>query len=208
MGNKKNKPVSAGPKRVVNTINSRPTSPTLNRTEVVAINAARKYSKVMPEGGLLSMVEASANDPELVSLREDVELSNGFILHELATLNLENCSTSWASLEELAKVFWMAQTEAQKGDVAREMCNVIRDGASEWKKVQRIQQMQETKRKLIETQLKVEDRLKTNMSADKVAKFALTIWEVFEKLLADDPVRLARAELEIRTIMDGTKAYG
>lgn len=151
----------------------------------------RYFSRIGGTTGLAKSLKLLAENEDITSLKDNINLTDAFMLEEIGTLDLDQCGASWERLEQIAN-----DAKGKSGQEAeshlRRMCAVIEEGVEQWRKVNRIRGLQEDRRRLVETQLKVEATAEANISGKRLTLMLMELWETLDANLKDHPLVLQR----------------
>lgn len=147
-----------------------------------------KYRKAFGDAGLVGILKQYEADDELVSLRDEIEVSKTFTFKALEGIDLKNCEASWEALELLARDYWNGSKD-DKVESGREMCNVIRDGAEEWRKIKAAREGLEQTRRLVDTEYKRVREMNLMLGPAQARTLVVAILNSIEAHVEDPAVR-------------------
>jgi hypothetical protein len=115
-----------------------------------------RYSKYLPEG-LMNAYQSTIDDPELLSVRQDIHLLDTLIASKLPLLENNESAATWKRVDELIRAVRKAYKKEQYGDLEDALDEM--EGIADQKRLfyateQEIQSQLEQRRKLVETENK------------------------------------------------------
>jgi len=116
-----------------------------------------KYSRHMP-ARLLEAYDQSRNDPDILSLNEDISLTEARVADVLQRVDTAESGAMWDELSKLGKEIKLARKSGDPGlveDLFDEMLKLIAKGKGDRENWREIGDLLERKRKLSESQLKL-----------------------------------------------------
>lgn len=160
-----------------------------------------RYSNALPSQ-LLSHYDEAIRDKDLLSLKGEAELVQAFILDGVAALDLNQCQAAWDTLETLAKMAYAASSE-ERGGIALEMANTIRDGVEPWKQIGRVLGYVDQKRTLADTEAKRIKAQAETMTAKEGGVLVKYLVDAIRKEFGDQPDRVARVARDLVLVLGG-----
>ena len=116
-----------------------------------------RYSRYMP-ARLLEAYDQSRQDPDILSLNEDISLTEARVADVLQRVDTAESGAMWDELSKLAKEIKLARKSGDPGlveDLFDEMLKLISKGKGDRENWREIGDLLERKRKLSESQLKL-----------------------------------------------------
>lgn len=160
-----------------------------------------RYSKFLPSQ-LGEHYAAAISDPDLLSLKGEAELVQAFILDGVQAIDLNQCQAAWDTLEALAKMAYAADP-GERGAIALEMANTIRDGVEPWKQIGRVLGYVDQKRTLADTESKRIKAQAETMTAQEAMALVAYMADAIRREFGDQPDRVARVTAELAVVVGG-----
>lgn len=161
-----------------------------------------KYSKYMPTR-LLEAYDASRDDPEILSLNDDISLTEARVADVLQRVDTAESGAMWDELSQLAKQIKIARKSGDPTlveDLFEDMLKLIAKGKGDRENWREIGDLLERKRKLSESQLKLLVTKQEFISRQQAVMLVGQITEVV-KGAVDDPLTKRRIVAGISQLM-------
>ena len=174
-----------------------------NRGAASSVYKDGKYSKYMPTR-LLEAYDASRDDPEILSLNEDIALTEARVADVLQRVDTNESGAMWDELAKLAKDIKAARKLGDPSlveDLFDEMVKLIQKGKGDRENWREIGDLLERKRKLSESQLKLLVTKQEFISRQQAVMLVGQLVEVV-KANVDDPLTKKRIAAGISQLMN------
>lgn len=152
---------------------------------------AGKYSKHLPPR-LLTTYESAREDPDILSLNEEISLNESRIIDVLGRVDANESGALWDELARTAQEFKAARRAGNTervGDLLEAMLKLIAKGKGDRENWREIGDLVERKRKLGESQLKLLTAKQEFISRQQAVLFVSQIIDVIKSAVDDPSVR-------------------
>src|ERR1700723_294185 len=149
-----------------------------------------RRSKYIPQR-LLSFYKDALEDPDLMGLRDETAVVDAFIAEHLQGLDLDATHAAWEKLGKLRFAYQTARDD-RRAMILRELFETIESGVAQWGTVEKILNLINHKRGLVETEVKRQDRIISSLSIKEVLMVVGVICDIAIEEFNDQPTRLAR----------------
>lgn len=148
-----------------------------------------RYSKYLP-ANMLQRVKEAGNDPDLLSLREEITLIDARLMQLLERVEDGGGTTNWQTLNRTWRALLNAQRqrvpdEDQIAELARTMNDIIGRGLHDAMVWIDIQNTIESRRRLIMTESKRLVDMRQMITAERAINFAISLAAVIRERLTD-----------------------
>lgn len=139
---------------------------------------------------LQARYEEALNDPELISVRDDIALAETFIQEALDQIGTDNERASWAKAAKLYNDYRSCSPDSAKAhDRLAELGALLEHGAEEEALRFRVLAIAEQKRKLAETEMDRLGKLQQFVTAQQLQAFAAQLLTLIRENVIDQGTR-------------------
>ena len=159
-----------------------------------------KYMAVLAKINLADKYQLALDDPDYMSMRHEMALTETRLMQLLDSLSSEAPSTHWRKMIVAFAQFKKAQKEGNEAVIAQtytQMDEILESGYGDEKAWNGILEAMEIKRRLVETEAKSMERLNQTMTVDQAMAFLGTVVSII-RLHVNDPVALANISRDLQ----------
>jgi len=154
-----------------------------------------RYSKYMPSG-LLEIHEEMTNDPQLMSLRENIALTDTLLANLLPRLDTGESGKAWEMVKKLiktAKHAYHAENLANMMQAFDDMEDLANQRILHYETEKEVRQTLDTRRKLVEAENRITLQQENAISIEQLMLFVSQVLGVIQVVVTEEKQRHAIA---------------